>query len=572
MLYVLIVCALFSTAQAFNITLRTQNNSTSQPAKQAFNLVVEVSDGDRNTGRAVLDGLNQLQLIGQQNSNHMAMINGVLSSNVSYHFTVAAAAPGTITIGPAKVHHQGREVASNILTLTITPPSQAAQQQSAGKQNGMSTKLTTNKNEAVLGEVIELSFTLMSNQPIIEAAMGKFESPDFTIKELKQLQQRQEVINGTVHNISEKKYLLTPHKEGSFTLGPITLEAMVPVQRQRRSNGGVFDDDFFATFFGNQAERVQLKTNPVAITVKPLPTDQHIDGVGDFTKYTATLSAGEAHTHEPLTFTLDLEGKGDLDHITIPKLKLPPSIKYYESKNETIEDANNPLMTGKKHFEFVLQATHPGTFTIPAQTFVYFDTNTRQIKTLHSTQLNVSITGNPTNTQIETGDRAEAKTTPPDHEPEKSDKPIPIKNPTTPPAALPWWAFALLLLIPLPFLAKQIIELLKTVLAYIYAKQSRTKAHYNKTFKALIKKQDLDGIYTFFMNYISQKNNIASASLSMDDVEAYLIQRSFEYEKIDDFMSFLGSCSGGKYASHNLSPQEKESLLSKAHYWFLMLL
>jgi len=574
MFYVFVLCLLFPSLQAFSISLRTHNNSTSLPAEKPFNLVVEVKEGDRNTGDVVLDGLNQLQLVGRQRSNSVTMINGNLSSTIVYHFTVVANNPGVITVGPAKVQHQGQEIASNTLRLAITqtPVSQNHGQtcpHTAGSRGGMSTKLAANKNEVVLGEPIEALFTFDSSQPIMEASLAKFEAPDFTIKEIKHQQQRQEIIDGVMHNIFEKKYLLVPHKEGSFTLGPIVLEAVVPVRRQRRG-GGIFDDDFFSSLFGGQAERVQLKTDSLTIKVKPLPAEQSVDGIGIFTSYRATLSDDQAHLHEPLTFSLDLEGKGDLDHITIPKLKVPKNIKYYESKNETTENEQDAFASGKKHFEFILQATAPGTFTIPAQEFVYFDTTERQVKTLRSNPITVTIHGNALATvPVVQKDNEPVPVTNTSHQPAVEP---PQEQPSSPPAALPWWAFALVLLTPVPFFIKPLIGWLKKSWALLHTKKSRTKSHQKKAFKALIKQEDFDGIYAFFMTYIAQQKNSATLSLSMDDVEAYLLQRGFEYDKIDEFISFLGSCSGNRYAHKSFSAQEKEALLSKAHYWFLTLL
>ncbi|NDD54325.1 hypothetical protein EBZ39_10690, partial [bacterium] len=122
-MFLVLLLALFSSSPLypFSITLETQDRQTSIPAHKPFRIIAVVEGGDRNTGNVAISGLDQLQLLGQQRGNSINMINGSFSSTITYAFTVMATNPGTITVGPARVHHQGKEIASSPLTLTITP-------------------------------------------------------------------------------------------------------------------------------------------------------------------------------------------------------------------------------------------------------------------------------------------------------------------------------------------------------------------------------------------------------------------------------------------------------------------
>jgi len=571
-MFLVLLLALFSSSPLypFSITLETQDRQTSIPAHKPFRIIAVVQGGDRNTGNVAISGLDQLQLLGQQRGNSINMINGSFSSTITYAFTVMATNPGTITVGPARVHHQGKEIASSPLTLTITPAQTTSTTRQTG--GGMAVTLAANKDEVVVGEPVEVVLTLSTTQPVLEASVGKFEAPNCDQKEIKQMSHRVEVKNGVQCSLIEKRVVVIPHAEGAITLGPVVLEAAVAGQRRQQRQAGLFDDSFFDSFFGQRAEHVQLHSNPLTLKVLPLPTSQPVDAVGAFSSYAATVSNNEVEVNEPLTLTLTLKGRADLTQITIPKLTLPSSLKYYESKNETHENLERELGEGEKKFEFVLQASKPGSITIPAQTFRYFDTQSRRIVTIATTPLRLQVTGVAAPTipttpiqPTDTTSKAPELPAPNDYKP-KQTTPASTSFP-----ALPWWLFASFLLAPAAFFARPLLRFFSVHKQRLIARYKQRRSSRIQTLHALTKQADLPGVYAFFMTYLGQQVGIAPATLTLDTIEELLADRGIEREKIEDFIGFLASCSSAKYSQKTLSTSEKETLLKKAHYWFTIL-
>jgi hypothetical protein len=570
MFYILMLLAttLCLQLQATTITLATQNQSLTQAAQSPFQIIVTVHNGDRNTGNATIKGLEQLKILGQQRSNNVTMNNGHYSSTVSYLYTVQAPQPGTYNIGPATISQQGQTIQSNTLTLNITPPGTQQQTANAKNTNTVQLTLTSNKNTIVIGEPVELTATLVSSRSITEAAMGTLESPDFTAKELGAPTQRTEVINGAQHIIIDKKFQLTPHKAGIFSLGPIRIDLAVMLPRQPQQHRGFFDDSFFNDFFGNRTEVMHLQSNPLTINVQPLPSD-NVDIVGIFSAYRATLSSQEAAVNEPITLTLELEGVADFDHINVPRLTLPPSVKHYESKNETVL-ANQPSsQAGKKHFEFILQASRPGQLTIPAQQCTFYDYHLQQIRTIQTAPLHINITGQAS-MQAQTTRPQDATSSQPQQELETPPAdPLPPHKPTTP--IIPWWLFITILIMPMLFFARPIIALIKQSVKKLLARKAQNYALSEDALQKLIASNNLFGVYTFFMNYIAQQIKISTTHLDIDEVEKYCKNRNLPQTKIDDFLTFLNQCSASKYSRVDLTQTEQETLIKKAHYWFLTL-
>ena len=63
--------------------------------------------GDRDTGEIKVQGLDQFKILGQSQSNGIAVINGHPSSEVSILLEVQAEKEGIFALGPATVTHSG---------------------------------------------------------------------------------------------------------------------------------------------------------------------------------------------------------------------------------------------------------------------------------------------------------------------------------------------------------------------------------------------------------------------------------------------------------------------------------
>jgi hypothetical protein len=492
-------------------------------------------------------------------------MNGQYQSTITQLFTVQAPKAGTFTIGPARVNHQGKVVESNTLALTITPPEQSTQT----RDDSVSAKLVQNKTKIVVGEPLEVTATIRSRWAVAEAAMGNLENPDFTTKEIGAPLQRSEIVNGREHTVLEKKFQLTPHKAGIFTLGPIRMDIAIIPERSKNTRGGLFDESFFNDFFGNRPEVMHLQSNAITITVQPLPSEQ-IDSVGLFTSYKATISASDVAVNEPVKLSLDLEGTADFDHIGMPKLVLPRDVKYYDSKNETVPVGPATSGANKKHFEFIVQVGRAGSIEIPAQTYTYYDYHDHQIKKLQTQPLLLNVSGEQASTKpsMLAPSVAEKNPTP---APEAPTAHAPAKTDSSEPLSLPWWLFTGFLLLPLFFVIRPAFNFLNSRWHLFCSKQARANATTEQALKALVKTGDSSGIYTFFVAYVAKQIKQAPSDITMDTIESFCLAKGLSQEKIDEFIIFLGQCSSDKYDKKHLSPTEQEVLLKRAHYWFLTL-
>ena len=119
-----------------------------------------------------------------------------------------------------------------------------------------------------------------------------------------------EVVNGKQYNVAVlKKVALFPQRGGTLEIDPMEVNCVVQMQSRRRSND-IFDQFFNDPFFGNFSNvNHKVRSEPVKITVLPLPSTNITDGfngtVGKFSME-AWLDKRQTKTNEPVTLKVKM--------------------------------------------------------------------------------------------------------------------------------------------------------------------------------------------------------------------------------------------------------------------------
>ncbi|HEX4923347.1 MAG TPA: BatD family protein, partial [Bdellovibrionales bacterium] len=200
---------------------------------------------------------------------------------------------------------------------------------------------------------------------------------------------QQEIVNG----IPYKKallvsYALFPIKDGQTLIDTYKAKCNVIM-------GG-------AGVFGMGQPMAFTKASPeVNVKVKPLPTagrpPNFSGGVGDF-EVRPILASRTVQAHQPFSYKLRFEGRGNAKTIELPQLALPPNLELYDTKAETkfFKEGNS-----YKEFELLLIPRQEGKIEIPAIEVALFDPKKVQYVQKTAPAIELQITpgrGNPTQT------------------------------------------------------------------------------------------------------------------------------------------------------------------------------
>jgi hypothetical protein len=411
-----ILCAGVAFGDSPSVTAVLSNSET--VVGETVELQIKVTGpGDARPPEEIsIDGL-EIHATGQ--SRQFEIHNFSTSSSVTYNYTILPLRAGKFTIPPQIVHAGGSLLRTPELTLNVadspgglsgTKPSRGTQSNSVRASDLVFAELIVPKKTAYVGEIvpvqIRMGFDPRVRPRLIEAP--EITGQGFTAQKFQESGQTSENINGRPYDVVSYKTAITAARAGKFELGPVKAKAQVLVPRARnaprtrsRSPFDLFDlddpfsDPFFSNPFAQMGERreVEIKSEPVALEVKPLPGNAPPSFSGAIGNFTMTTDAKPRNVQvgDPITVTTAISGRGNFDRVNAPVVedergwhKYPPSSKFKQDDEIGI--------SGTKTFEMVLSPNEKKQ-SLPLLAFSYFDPLKDQYVTLHSEPIAITVQG-----------------------------------------------------------------------------------------------------------------------------------------------------------------------------------
>ncbi len=352
--------------------------------------------GSGNLPEPQLPTFQDFQISNAGRSQNFTWVNGQASASVTYNFALLALKEGHFTIPPIKIAGQAAE--TQPLSLDVVkgeanalpaPQKQPGERAQTGRgSTALFITGSADKSSVYVGEPLTYSFRLFNRVRLLR--QPNYQPPQtsgFWAEDLPPQRNYQTTVKGVPYNVTEVRTALFPTGQGKATIGPATLSVSI-------ENIGTdpFSDDFFASFFGRGEEKV-LRTDPVAIRVKPLPDPKPANFKGAVGHYTIVANLDKDHTMvgQPLTLSITVAGRGNIK--SLPDLPLPPlpNVRTFDPNAATNIEKKDGQVQGSKVFKTVLIPTASGDLQIPAVYFVFFDSDAHAYKTIASRPLTVHV-------------------------------------------------------------------------------------------------------------------------------------------------------------------------------------
>lgn len=339
---------------------------------ETADLIVTVNGRQTSKRPVVVDtGGLKVDYIGP--SSQVSIVNGRMSASVTHRMLITGTKPGRYEIGPIQIDVDGTVYDAGMARIEIlapgakppTPPQPGADQ--------ISLTADVPRTEVYLHERIPLMVTLrIGSIRVDDLRYPEITADGFAVAPFAEPRQRREQTERGLDHVIEFTTSLTPLKEGTLTVGPVTagLSAAVPSARRRSPFGGIF---------GEEMRPTQVASDPVTLTVLPLPEQgrppDFSGAVGEFT-LDVSVSPREVDVGDPITVKSVLRGSGNLDGVTAPSIAATDSLRVYPVQTSRDDES------GARTFEQAVVPLRDGPLLLDGPAFSYFDPRTRQYRRL----------------------------------------------------------------------------------------------------------------------------------------------------------------------------------------------
>ncbi|MEW6512113.1 MAG: BatD family protein [Bacteroidota bacterium] len=371
---------------------------------EQFTLAFTLSNAGMGGGKDLkLPDLGKFRIMaGPNESSSVQIINGAVSSSVTYSYILQPKETGKFTIGSASIDVGGKRYASPPIALEVVQgTSQQRQRQSAAADDAsvqigdnLFLKASVDRTHVMQGEQINLVFKLYTRVSINNYAVDK--NPNMTgfwgedVETPKNISLTTETVNAKQYRVGViKRVALFPTQSGTLEISPMEVQTTVQVQDRRSLDPF---DSFFRDPFG-RAVNYTVKSEPLKIKVDPLPPDPPAEfkgAVGQFAMST-TVDKRTTRTNEPVSLKVTVSGNGNIKLIESPSVELPPDFEQYSPKVAESIDRAGERVSGSKTFEYLLIPRYPGVKVIKPVTFAFFDPRKREYVRLRSPQIELNV-------------------------------------------------------------------------------------------------------------------------------------------------------------------------------------
>jgi hypothetical protein len=390
-------------ASAQNAVFQAAVDRTQVGSGEQFTLQFTLANAGTGGGKNLqLPDLSKFHIMsGPNESSSMQIINGAVSSSVTYSYMLQPKETGKFTIGPASIEVGNVTLKSAPVSIEVVkgatrPKQQAGGQDDASAQIGdnLFLKATVDRTHVVQGEQVNLVFKIYTRVSIANYAVEK--NPTMTgfwgedVETPKNIQTNPETVNGKQFRVGIiKRMALFPTQPGSLEVGPMEVQTSVQVQDRRSMDPF---ESFFRDPFGRQINYM-VGSEAIKIKVDPLPPDPPPDfkgAVGQFAMST-TVDKKSTRTNEPIDLKVNVSGTGNIKLIESPAVDLPADFEQYTPKVSDNINRSGDRISGSKTFEYLLIPRYPGLKVIKPVTFSYYDPAKREYVRLRSPQIELNV-------------------------------------------------------------------------------------------------------------------------------------------------------------------------------------
>jgi len=365
-----------------------------------LNYTIEISGSDlKDISPPDISRIKDFRNLGSSTSTQesISIVNSRIQKTrtMSFTYRLKPKKTGNFIIPPISFRYDSKTYTTSAVRIYVVkgttdklPPSRFDQsnnqQESQDVSDNLFLETVFDKRSVYQDEPLKVDYYLFTRYDISNISFG--DEPNFKgfwkedVYMPTQIAFKRTTRNGVLFNrMLIRSIALFPNETGNIRIPE--LELVVDIRTRSRS---FFD-------FG-ETKRLTITSNPQNIIVKELPQEgkpEDFSGaVGEFSIKSA-ITTTDLKVGESFTYTLTLDGRGNLNHIEMPNLPEFRHLRFFEP--EIISEMNQDKISGKKIIKYLVVAQEKGDFTIPAMKFSFFDVNRSTYRTLKTDTYRIQV-------------------------------------------------------------------------------------------------------------------------------------------------------------------------------------
>ncbi|MCX5687676.1 MAG: BatD family protein [Candidatus Omnitrophica bacterium] len=399
MKYIIVFFLFYSVATvsyAEDMTISADVDRREVTLDEQTTLTITVSGNASNIPQPYIPGLNGFTAYSSGRSQNISIVNGQISSSVTFTYILVPNNTGDYALGPFNINYKGKTYSADPINIKVLPrnsqPSMPSQQQQAqpsdpgsidqnsqpqqGKE--LFIEAYVDKLRAYVNEQITLTFAVyqavnLFNNPLYNPPS----TTGFWAEDMPPQKKYYKVIDGTRYLVTEIKTALFATGQGEFTIGSARLEATVEdVDKVASRNPfDAFDQDPFSMF--RRGKPIALTTEPIKVEILPLPEqNKPADFKGDVGDFDISLNVDKntVEENQPVSLKIKIKGKGNIKTVSSPIVPEIQDVKFYESGSSENISKDNYIVQGEKIFEKMIIPKKEGNISLGPVEYIYFDT------------------------------------------------------------------------------------------------------------------------------------------------------------------------------------------------------
>jgi hypothetical protein len=373
-------------------TIVAQVDRTTLSTDEMLTLTVTINAAAMNAPAPSMPSLQGFNIVGSSTSSQISMINGAVSSRLSYLYRLQPYDTGELLIEPIQVSLKGQTFHTEPIMVYVTqgtgapaaaqaaqprnrpsvPPGQPAAPAAELAGQDVFIEAEVDNPRPYVGEQIVYTFRFYR-------AVNLWDQPEYAAPAFKGFWSEPETdqydyrvqASGRVYQVAEVRTILFPSVVGPVTIEPARLTIPGSLFRSGKS----------------------LHTQPVVLDVQPLPPtapEGFTGAVGQFS-LTGAVDVTQSKVNEPLTWQVTLSGRGNLNATPDPIWPEMAGWRGFETEATVHSEAQDGEVVGSRVYERLLVPGVEGEATIPALTYIYFDPVAGDYQTASTEPIAVSI-------------------------------------------------------------------------------------------------------------------------------------------------------------------------------------